>query len=174
MNDDARHRWQRRQIDAAIAKIDEFKDRCDGAAKRNQGLADLWGRLHVSLGLPAAVLAAVAGVAALADFSQTISGVVALSAAALSAGTTFLGGTDRQRAAKAKADALRALATEADNYLSVDALDPYHRLDAPYLFKDFNERLAAVRAGHPLPEMWRSGRPAHAPNSGDDVSWLME
>jgi hypothetical protein len=174
MHDDASHRWERRQIDAAIAKIEEFRDRCAPAAERYERLGALWGRLHVSLGLPAAVLAAVAGVAALGDFSKTVSGVVALSAAALSATTTFLGGADRQRAAKARADALRELATEADNYLSVDALDPYHKLDAPYLFKDFNERLAAVRAGQPLPEMWWRGRPGHALNSGDDVSWLMD
>jgi hypothetical protein len=173
MNDDARHRWQRRQIDAAIAKIEEFRDRCAPAAERYERLADLWGRLHVALGLPAAILAAVAGVAALADFSKTISGVVALCAAALSATTTFLGGADRQRGAKARADALRELATEADNYLSVDALDPYQKLDAPDLFKDFNERLAAVRAGQPLPEMWWRGRPV-APSSSDDVSWLVD
>ena len=91
MNDDSRHRWERRQIDAAIAKIEEFRDLCAPAAERYERLAAFWGRLHVSLGLPAAVLAAGAGVAALADFSTTVSGVVALSAAALSAATTFLG-----------------------------------------------------------------------------------
>src|SRR4051794_5628429 len=39
MNDDARHRQKRRQIDAAIAKIEEFRDRCAPAAERYERLA---------------------------------------------------------------------------------------------------------------------------------------
>jgi hypothetical protein len=167
------HRWERKQIEAALAELERFYNRCAHDAERMERVARFWGGLHVSLGLPAAVLAAVAGVAALADFSPTASGIVALAAAALSAMTTFLGGSERQRQAKAMADGLRALATEAENFVRVDSISPHGKLDAPYLFKDFNERMGAVRAGQPLPEMWWRGRPAHA-YSSDELDWLME
>jgi len=173
MTNEAHHRWERERVEAAIAKIEEFRDWCGARAARYERWARIWGGIHISLGLPAAILAAVAGVSALADFGRTISGVVALTAAAFSATTTFLGGAARQHTAKAMADGLRTLATEADNYVSVDALDPYHKLDAPYLFKDFNERRTALLAGQPLPDMWWKGRPEHA-HSNDDVDWLMD
>ncbi len=167
------HRWERQQIEAALAEIDRFSARCAQAADRSERVAGFWGGLHVLLGLPAALLAAIAGVAALADFSPTASGIVALTAAALSAMTTFLGGSERQRQAKATADGLRALATEAENFVRVDSISPNGKLDAPYLFKDFNERLGVVRAGQPLPEMWWKGRPGHA-YSSDELDWLMQ
>jgi hypothetical protein len=47
------------------------------------------------------------------------------------------------------------------------------KLDAPYLFRDFNERRGAVLSGQPLPEMWWKGQPAHAYTS-DELSWLMD
>lgn len=164
--------WERQQIDTAISKIADLGEWCRAMATRHRGRARFWGGLHVALGLPAAVLAAIAGVAALGNFSRVASGVVALTAAGLSAASTYLDAATRQAAAQQMADSYATLGVEATNYVTVDGISPYRKLDAPYLFKDFNERLTAVRAGQPLPEMWWKGQPAHAYSSADDVDWL--
>jgi hypothetical protein len=161
-------------LEGAIEKISKFGKGCARDAQRNERRARFWGGLHLTLGLPSAILAAVAGVSALGDLSgRTLSGVIALAAAALSATTAFLGDTARQRDSDAAATAFRVLATEAKNYVSVDAPEPHAKLDAPYLFRDFNERRDAVLAGQPLPPKWWKGQVAHA-SGNDDLGWLMD
>jgi hypothetical protein len=100
----AEHRWQREQIDAALAMIARFAAECAQQARLSDRRAKFWGALHLALGLPAAILAGLAGASALGDlFGKTVSGVIALSAEGLSAAIASLGATDGRRIADADA-----------------------------------------------------------------------
>lgn len=62
------------------------------SAKGHYEEANYWSRLHLLLGIPAAIMSAIAGVSALAqfDYHATVAGCLAIIVAALSAITTFL------------------------------------------------------------------------------------
>ncbi len=62
------------------------------SAKGHFSAAHVWGNLHLWLGVPAALIAGVAGVSALAEFDNhgTVAAVLALTVAALTAVATFL------------------------------------------------------------------------------------
>lgn len=67
------------------------------SAKGNFEAARVWGRVHLALGIPTSVLAAVASVAAFND--QTVAaGVVAILVAALSSVSTFLNPSGKAQA----------------------------------------------------------------------------
>src|SRR5256885_1436628 len=57
-----------------------------------------WGRVYLTLGLPAAVLAAIAGAAALASTTtRIVGGIIALTAAGVSAAAAFLDSRNSQK-----------------------------------------------------------------------------
>ena len=62
------------------------------SAKGHYEEANYWSRLHLLLGIPTAIMSAIAGVSALAQFDHhtTIAGCLAIIVAALSAITTFV------------------------------------------------------------------------------------
>ena len=64
-------------------------------AKSHFIYSEFWGKMHLYIGLPTAIIAAIAGVSALKDMS-TLAGVLAILVAALSALSTFLNTKNRQ------------------------------------------------------------------------------
>jgi hypothetical protein len=166
--------WRRRQLDAAVAKITEFEDECRREAARLSALARRWGAIHVTLGLPAAVLATVAGVSALADlYGPRVSGWIALVAGALSGASAFFGGgLARQQRAQAASSAHEALANEAEQFVAVRALDPRDKLDAPEVYQDLMRRRAAVRDGKELARPIGIGM--HSFSQDEDLSWVID
>lgn len=163
---------RRRQVDAALDRLDlelaSLRDKAAWNARRGR----MWERANMGLGLPAAVLAAVAGVGAFSEFFSDIAvGVVALTSAALTATIAFFRPDEQRRAFKAKAAGYEELADDVDMYITVDAWDPYQRMSATYFLADVHDRKRVVVKGDPCPDRWVKGGVAHA---GDDYSWLLE
>jgi hypothetical protein len=85
-------------------------------------LSAAWGTLHITLGLPSAVLGAVAGATVLASPKWIVpAAVMAIIASALTAGMIFLGGEGRQRRAQKLHDAWNAF--EADCLLALISIN---------------------------------------------------
>lgn len=82
--------------EAAKARIQEEAERIENdvhySSKGHYEEANYWSRLHLLLGIPTAIISAIAGVSALAQFDNhaVLAGVLAIIVAALSGITTFL------------------------------------------------------------------------------------
>jgi hypothetical protein len=83
-------RWKRRQIEAALQKLQRNSAAFSTSASAHRRQENRWSRTNLALGLPSAVLAALAGEASFSQmFGSVLVGVEALLAAALSAVLAF-------------------------------------------------------------------------------------
>jgi hypothetical protein len=109
----------------AISKeFHAIRQRAEGSALKEQSKARWWARLYFVVGLPAAVLAAIAGATALASTADhVVAGVIALIAAGLTAAATFLDSGTRRSAHENLAAAWQALANDLHVSSTVDIHD---------------------------------------------------
>ena len=134
------------------------------------GRTRFYSRLYYLLGLPAAILAAIAGATALASTTGRIAaGVIALASSALSAAVTFLdSGGQRDRSAQDRLrwdDLYNAVHVERLTKLSGYTVD-----DGPAALNRFYMQAANIRAGRE-PD---SGTPGiTSPGYGDEPPQLM-
>jgi hypothetical protein len=113
-----------RRREAVAAEIQKVIGRAEAQARGEQGRADAWSRLYFVVGLPAAILAAVAGATALASAAgRVVAGIIALIASGLTAAATFLDSDTRRRSHENLAAGWRVLANEAHACLVVDLQD---------------------------------------------------
>lgn len=95
----------------------EIRDLADSARKAVDDYlksARWWGRVHLTLGLPAAIIATVSGATGLASTTSRVpAGILALCAAAMSAAASFLGSEAKVITAEQRAAALATVATDA-------------------------------------------------------------
>jgi hypothetical protein len=100
-----------REIGRELSRIEESA-RFSAQAQFEQ--AKYWRAIHLTLGVPASVLAAVAGVTALASTTGRVAaGIIALAAAGLSAITTTLNAAQRTEQAQAAGNLYLALQSDA-------------------------------------------------------------
>ncbi|MER6117302.1 SLATT domain-containing protein [Streptomyces sp. NPDC001743] len=85
--------------------------------------AKLWRAINLTLGVPAAVLGAVAGGTALAGDVGVWPGFLALAAAAFSATLTTVNASRRMTQAQASANAYLQLQTQARQFLIIDLIE---------------------------------------------------
>lgn len=92
------------------------------SAKGHFSSATMWGKAYLWLGIPAAVLAAIAGVSALSRFdnSDVVSGVLALVVAGLAAVTTFLNPSERTNLHHAFGTRFNSLRNNARIFREID------------------------------------------------------
>ncbi len=104
------------------------------SAKGHFSAAHVWGNLHLWLGVPAALIAGVAGVSALAEFDNhiTVAAVLSLTVAALTAVATFLKSDERAGQHREYGNRYNALRNRARIFaaIEVDGADeaPIERL----------------------------------------------
>lgn len=144
--------WRRRQLDEAMAAMEDFARTCDDAATWYSRRASTESTRTRWLTLTASVVATIAGAGSLADFaSRGQIGTIALVSAVLGTIATFYA----TNAAKvethlSKADKLRQLAEDIHTWVRVDALDPHNKLEAVSMLRDFRERRLELEKGLPL------------------------
>lgn len=92
------------------------------SAKGHFSSATVWGKVYLWLGIPSAVLAAIAGVSALSTFdnSDVVAGVLALIVAALAAITTFLNPNERTNLHHASGTRFNSLRNNARIFREID------------------------------------------------------
>lgn len=81
-------------VDALSAESERIQEDAQYSARAHFEAAALWSRAHYWIGVPAAVLAAIAGASAIADRAE-IAGIVGILVTALSALAVFLNPSDR-------------------------------------------------------------------------------
>jgi hypothetical protein len=105
-------------------ELSQISDRALKAAKVCRSKARFWSRVYFIVGLPAAILAAVAGATALASPGLAVfAGSIALVSAGLTAAATFLDSATRQTSANNLAAGWQVLANDAHMKLIVDVDD---------------------------------------------------
>ena len=110
-----------RQRDAVREELSQISDRAAKTAKVCRRKARFWSRVYFTVGLPAAILAAVAGATALASPGLALfAGSVALASAGLTAAASFLDSATRQTSYNNLAAGWQVLANDARMKLIVD------------------------------------------------------
>jgi hypothetical protein len=112
---------RREAMDIELRKVIES---AEGNARDEQRREVAWSRLYFLVGLPAAILAAVAGATALASAAGRVAaGIIALIASGLTAAATFLDSETRRRSHENLAAGWKVLANDAHVRLVVDLQD---------------------------------------------------
>lgn len=107
--------------DAVGEELSQISDRAGKSAKLCRSKARFWSRVYFMVGLPAAILAAVAGATALASHDLAVlAGSIALVSAGLTAAATFLDSATRQTSLNNLAAGWQVLANDAHMKLVVD------------------------------------------------------
>lgn len=84
-------------IDKVKAELARIEEDCEHSAKRHFNASSRWGAYHLWIGIPSAIIAAIAGGSAFSNFahSNIIAGVLALLSTALTTVLTFVKPSER-------------------------------------------------------------------------------
>ncbi len=111
-----------RMVEKARLLLDRLSEEAKNGAAWFSVKASRWGRVYLTLGLPAAVLAAVAGATALASTtSRIVAGFIALGSACFSAAAAFLDSRNNQQRFEALAASWSALGSDVEAIVTFDA-----------------------------------------------------
>lgn len=109
------------EIQRARTALMMIWEQCERAREEHAKRARIWGRVHVAIGLPAAILAAVAGVSALISTTGRIpAGIIAIISAGLGSAATFLDSQGRQEKNDRLANGFAILMIECSGYIEVE------------------------------------------------------
>ena len=114
-------RQQDELIKALAAEAARIEEDTLHSSKGHFNAGALWSKVHIGLGLPAAILAAWAGMEAFSDNPQLTS-LLAILAAGLGAVSTFLNPSDKATAHKNAGRELNALKNKARHFREIDLL----------------------------------------------------
>jgi hypothetical protein len=124
-------------VESATVLLHRLAAEAKNGAAWHSRRATRWGRIYLTLGLPAAILAAVAGAAALASTTtRIVGGVIALASAGFSAAAAFLDSRNSQQRFEALAASWSALGSDVDRLLTFDVSR----------IKEFSRRAADLEA----------------------------
>lgn len=93
------------------------------SAKGHFVAADFWTNIHLWIGVPTAILAAIAGASALSQFNNhnVIAGILAIVVAALTAVTTFLNPNEKANIHLSSGNSYNALKNKARIFCEIDS-----------------------------------------------------
>jgi len=106
-------------LDKLAAESRRIEEDAEHSAKGHYNAADRWGRCHLWLGLPAAVLAAIASAAAFKEYPE-LAGGLAILTAALTTVLTFLKPSEHAENHKAVADQYLALRNQTRIFREIE------------------------------------------------------
>lgn len=111
-----------RIVDRIVSLLERLHAEARNGAAWYSLHANRWARIYLTLGLPAAVLAAVAGVTALASTtSRVAAGIIALASAGVSAAAAFLDSRNNQKSCEALAASWSGFGSDVQQILTFDA-----------------------------------------------------
>jgi len=123
------------------------------SSKAHFEAGDCWKRLHLFLGIPAAVAATVAGISALKDY-PTISAVLALSVAALSALITFLNPSARANSHLNAGNHDLSLRNRARMFCEIESVNPLDESELKNKLIQLSDRRDELNTGSPQIPRW--------------------
>lgn len=124
-NDSPEDATRRKSIDVELGRLEES---CRYSAQGQFEQTKLWRTVNYGLGIPASILAGVAGATALASTTGRVTaGILAIAAAALGAILTTINASHHVNQASAAANAYLEIQTAARQYREIDL--PYAAID---------------------------------------------
>ena len=171
---------QRQAITAELSRIEEGAEHSSNSQFEQ---AKLWRGTNLVLGVPAAVLAAVAGATALASTAgRVVAGILALCAAGLGAVMTTLNAARRAEQAHVAGNAYLGLRNDARRLRTID-LPALPVSEARQALEELTGRESEINNGAPIPSRiafwlgrrniarggttYRVDQPAESPGEGD-------
>lgn len=137
--------------DAIAAELLRIEEAATYSSQSQFSSAKFWRGLNLLLGVPAAVLAAIAGTTVLADASSAKTGAaIALISAALTAVMTTLNASQRAEQSRVSANAYLALQADARMMRTV-YLPDLDREDATQRLEELVKRRTSVNETAPVP-----------------------
>ena len=127
------------QIDTLVAEAKVIEADALAASQRHLKSAHVWKWCHYVIGLPTAVLAALAGVSALSDHA-VIGAFLAIAVAASTAVQTFLNPNDRADQRRKIGNAFKAINNDARIFHQVQCQAPTNYEELRDALKVLNER----------------------------------
>ena len=117
-----RSQWRVGSLTESVSLLERLHAEARNGAAWYSLHANRWARIYLTLGLPAAVLAAVAGVTALASTtSRVAAGIIALASAGVSAAAAFLDSRNNQKSCEALAASWSGFGSDVQQILTFDA-----------------------------------------------------
>jgi len=140
-----------RPHEGIAAELSRVEEAASHSAQTQFSSAKFWRGLNLALGVPAAVLAALAGTTVLADASSAKTGAaIALVAAALAAVMTTLNASQRAEQSRVSANAYLALQGDARVLRTIDLPSLEHG-DARQALAELVERRNTINGTAPVP-----------------------
>jgi hypothetical protein len=156
-------------LDALKREASRIEEDALYSARGHFEAAGRWAKLHLSIGLPSAVLAALAGVSALSEFEHhdLIAAILSISVAALTAVATFLNSSARQHSHHEAGTEFAALRNQARIYreIGIDTSSDVNSLveELKILAKQRDD----LNAGSPQIPRWAFRRARRAIDEGE-------
>jgi hypothetical protein len=140
------------EVSRAYSAMKVILDQCIRGKSEHKNKAKIWGRVYIAIGLPAAILAAVAGVSALVSTAGRIpAGIIAIISAGLGSAATFLNSQDRQQNHERLASEFEALFQECLGYLEFEVHhEEWLKNTFPQEIVHLRKRCAALLKDQPL------------------------
>lgn len=105
-----------------VAECRRIEEDAEHSSKGHYNAGDRWGRYHLFLGLPAAIVAAIAGAAAFKDCPE-LAGSLALVSTAMTTVLTFLKPSERAEMHKSVGSQYHALRNQTRIFREIELLD---------------------------------------------------
>ncbi len=109
-------------IQKLVAECQRIEEDTEHSSKGHYNAGDRWGRYHLFLGLPAAIVAAIAGAAAFKDCPE-LAGSLALVSTALTTVLTFLKPSERAEMHKSVGSQYHALRNQTRIFREIELSD---------------------------------------------------
>jgi hypothetical protein len=121
------------------------------SAKGHFEAARIWSSLHLWLGIPISVLAAVAGASALSQFDNhnTVAGVLAILVSVLAAVNTFLNPNERANAHLNAGNRFNSLRNRARIFCEIDSLSQMEEKELVQHLKELSSERDELNQGSP-------------------------
>ena len=103
------------------AESERIREDCEYSSKSHFEAARRWGKVHLALGVPAALLSAIAGVTALSDYPE-YAAAIAFLVAGIAGGATFLNPEKRAASHHGAATQYLSLKNRARIFLTIELL----------------------------------------------------
>lgn len=145
------------------------------SAKRHFITASFWSKLHFWIGVPTAVLAALAGVSALSQFDNhnIVAGVIAIIVAALTALTTFLDPNGKANTHHNAGNLYNALRNRARIFYEIDSCVDCSDRELIDQLKELTNQRDELNQNSPITPKWVFGT-ARASIEGGEAAYQID
>lgn len=156
-------------LDAIIDEAKRIEENCLHTSKSHFNTAHVWTHFHLAIGIPTAILAAVAGRLAFASSDTAIlwAGTISLLVCILSATATFLNSKERHDIHQTAGNNYNALSTSARIFWTIECRTESSTDVLTARIKEFSRRKEQLNRECPQPPKWAYDKARKGIDSGE-------